>query len=195
MKSVKEIKEDLFERVTKYHAFKDTLTGSYPKNEVQLSSIFGLLLQQNKINLSKITLYKSYADCTLYPTKTLANILKDKFTVIEEFPLFANNEKEIRSWGAMTIDISVFNDNFVVFIENKIGSSFTSGGQQLIKQVEFLKKAQVDKKILVVLSSKQLFEKKWYIKELNDALSTKDDKNNIEGYFICWEEVFLSSIE
>ena len=193
MKSIKKIKEELFELVLKYDAFKDITTDSYPKNEVQLSSILGLLLQQNKIDLSKIKLYESYGDFEFHSTKTLDNIIKNKFTVIEEFPLFTKNTQETMFWGAMSIDIAIFNDDFAVFIENKIGSSFTSGGQQLIKQVEFLKQAKIDKKTLLILSSKQLFEKKWYIQELNDALSNKDAKHKIEGYFICWEEGFLSS--
>jgi len=185
------IKKALFElAASDTFNFKDPLTGYSPTNEIQFSMIFGLLCQTKKLNLEKIKLY-SFDDKKLIESgENIQYLIKDNQQVINEFPLFAKSEYEISTWGAMTIDIALIEKSSIVFIENKIGSSFTSGGEQLEKQIKYLESIsdKIFDKTLIVLSSKKFFEKQWYIKEFNRAIENTNTK--IKCYCICWEDIF-----
>lgn len=196
MPSVKEIKNNLFGEVEKYEMFKDPFTGHYPTNEIQLSAMFGLLYQTGKLNLEKIKLYSPEKDEKFNPTnKTLMTIV-EKNIAINEWPLFATSQEEIKTYGAMTVDVALIETNkSIILIENKIGSGFTSGGNQLKYQANYLMMSQHInnyEKYIIVLSSKAFFDKRWYIDSLHKVLA--DEKNKgIEGYLICWEDIFEST--
>jgi hypothetical protein len=189
MQSVKNIKEELFNEIRKHKDFQDILTNYYPSNEEQLSAIFGVLFQNGKIDLEKINLYNPNQDGELTSSNAmLSNVVKNDYTLINEFPLFAEKKEEIEIWGGMKIDLAFFNDDAIVLIENKIGSTFTYEGTQLERQLKFLDKLKNFKnKTLIVLSSKKFFNKKWYSSELDKFLK---DFNKINGYLICWEDIF-----
>lgn len=190
--SIKNKKQDLFDLASKYTNFKDVVTNYSPTNEVQFSAVFGALCQNKKLDFGKINLYKIKDIYNKNTTgKTLSSLINDKSLVINEFPLFTNNNEEISKWGNMTIDIAFLNDSSITFIENKIGSSFTSGGNQLVKQIQYLESLTDipnDNKNLIVLSSKIFFDKKWYITEFNETIN--ETKTNINCYYIYWEEIF-----
>jgi hypothetical protein len=189
MQSVKNIKEELFNEIRKHKDFQDILTNYYPSNEEQLSAIFGVLFQNGKIDLEKINLYNPNQDGELTSSNAmLSNVVKNDYTLINEFPLFAEKKEEIEIWSGMKIDLAFFNDDAIVLIENKIGSTFTYEGTQLKRQLKFLDKLKNFKnKTLIVLSSKKFFNKKWYSSELDKFLK---DFNKINGYLICWEDIF-----
>ena len=75
----------------------------------------------------------------------------------------------------------------VVFIENKVGSKFTSRSTQLARQAQYLSSTSFKEKVLIVLSPEDYFDKRWYIKELDKVQAENRD---IKAYTLYWEDVF-----
>jgi len=136
------VKKKLIELASKYEGIKDILTGNSPTSEVELSSSLGVLFQNKNINFDKINLY-GFDEKKLYLSNmTLKTLISNNSVVINEFPLSCRTKEEVSEWGSMSIDIALINNESVTFIENKIGSKFTSGGTQLRRQLNYLKKGQ-----------------------------------------------------
>lgn len=75
----------------------------------------------------------------------------------------------------------------IVLIENKIGSKFTSGGTQLIRQAKYLENSCFENKVLIVLTSELFLLKGWYLNEMQEVI------DNVEGIKVLamhWEDIF-----
>jgi hypothetical protein len=189
------MKKKLIELASKYENIKDIVSGSSPKNEVELSSVFSVLCQNKKIDFKRINLYTLDEKKVYLSDMNMEALISDNTLVLNEFPLFSTTKEEVSEWGGMSIDIALINDNSITFIENKIGSKFTSGGTQLRRQLNYLKniKGIDDKnKNLILLSSKQFFDKRWYLETYVQAI--KDTNSSINCYCIYWEEIFEATI-
>jgi len=190
------VKKKLIEIASKYEGIKDILTGNSPTSEVELSSSLGVLFQNKNINFDKINLY-GFDEKKLYLSNmTLKTLISNNSVVINEFPLSCRTEEEVSEWGSMSIDIALINNESVTFIENKIGSKFTSGGTQLRRQLNYLKNIKsIDdkKKNLILLSSKMFFDKEWYLETYTKAI--KDTNSNVNCYCIYWEEIFEATLK
>lgn len=105
-----------------------------------------------------------------------------------EYPLFSNL-KTVDVWGVMPADLIYFSveQQKVVFIENKVGSKFTSRSTQLARQAQYLSSTSFKEKVLIVLSPEDYFDKRWYIKELDKVQAENRD---IKAYTLYWEDVF-----
>ena len=115
-----------------------------------------------------------------------------------EYPLFAD-EQQYKVWGQMPVDILAYSKHKskITIIENKIGSTFTSGGGdpvtgQLARQIEFLLQSKPKNKYFALLSSKTFFDKHWYCTELNNTLKHKECTEQISSFLIHWEDISLS---
>ena len=190
------MKKKLIELASRYENIKDIITGNSPLNEIELSSILGVLFQNKNIDFNKINLYRFNDKELFLSNKTIKTLISNNLLVINEFPLFSNTKEEVAEWGAMTIDIALLNDNSITFIENKIGSKFTSGSTQLRRQLNYLKNIKnIDdkNKNLILLSSKIFFDKRWYLDTYTKAV--KDTSSNINCYCIYWEEIFDATLK
>jgi len=189
------MRKKLIKLASKYENIKDIVSGNSPENEVELSSILSVLCQNKKIDFQKINLYTLDEQRLYLSPMNMESLISDNTLVINEFPLFSSTEEEISEWGAMSIDIALINDNTITFIENKIGSKFTSGGTQLKRQLNYLKniKGIDDKnKNLILLSSKIFFDKRWYLETFAKAI--ENTNSNINCYCIYWEEIFEATV-
>lgn len=196
------MKESFFKAIKDYEKFKDPLTGYRPSNEVELSAVLGFLIKSKQLNLNQIPLYKVKPDSNQYelcnPAMSLNSLVKDNPIVLEEYPLMYSKQKtekistwgtEVNTWGAMRIDLLLLSLGYsTVLIENKIGSNFTSGETQLQRQAYFLNHHGIGHKNLVVLSSKSLFDKGYYLRNIDDT--SNFSKSEIDFYLMCWEDIF-----
>ena len=187
-----EAKKKLFESIP--NEFVDPITKLPPTSETQLSGLLCYFHLSNKIDWSKIKLYS--VDNT-FSGKTADQIIAKAKTLCCEYPLFASTKEQISIWGQMSADLLSYSkeEDRVTLIENKIGSNFTSGGGdpvtgQLARQIEYLIQSDVKDKNIILLSSKQFFDKYWYSTELLKTLKHKNAIEIVTGHLIYWEEVF-----
>ncbi len=188
------VRKELFEGIP--NDFVDPITRLPPASETQLSALLCLFHLWGKINWSKIKLYS--LDNT-FSGQTADHLITDSKTLCCEYPLFASTKEQISIWGQMAADILYYSreEDRVVLIENKIGSNFTSGGDdldygQLARQIEYLIQNSAKDKNILLLSSKQFFDKGWYLTELSNTLRYKNAKEIVGGYLVYWEEIFSS---
>lgn len=176
-------------------SFVDPLTQLKPSNEVELSALLCLYHCMDEVDWSNVPLYDVENNLTL---KFANHIVSNEDHLQCEYPLFAD-EQQYKVWGQMPVDILAFSKHKskITVIENKIGSTFTSGGGdpvtgQLARQIEFLLQSKPKNKYFALLSSKTFFDKHWYCKELNNTLKHKECTDQISSYLIHWEDIFSS---
>jgi hypothetical protein len=80
-------------------------------------------------------------------------------------------------------------------VENKIGSEFTSGGNdvetgQLARQIEYLNHAKIEHPHLVLLSAEAFFDAKWYSTELFQTVRHKSSCSRVQAHLLKWEDIF-----
>lgn len=163
----------------------DPITGLRAKNETELSALFTYLHSKGAIDWSRINLHS-----LPYPSeKYLASDYIDCDSLFFcEYPLFSDSTT-VDDWGQMPADLLSFSQdkNKIVLIENKIGSKFTSGGTQLMRQAKYLAKSGFENKVLVVLTSKLFLLKGWYLNEMQEV---KDQVVGIKVLAMHWEDIF-----
>jgi len=167
-------------------AFVDPFTGYAPTNEVQMSGLLGLLHQMERVKWTKVPL--------LLPSNESSGKTADELfartIMCGEYQLCRNSEKEMQLWGSMPADLICFSarDQRATVVENKIGSAFTGVQNdpvagQLAKQVEFLVNCKAAKRALVLLSTRNLFNRGWYRNELLDTLRHADRGTRVKRFF------------
>jgi hypothetical protein len=186
---VKEAKNHLLEKQPE--CFFDPVTTSPPKDEEQLSGLLGLFHQLGRVAWSEVPLW--------LPTNERAEVMADKLfaqtAVCAEYQLFWISDQEKNSWGQMRADLAFLSRDgqTVCILENKIGSDFTYKNdpqQQLDRQIAFLSTCKIPRRVLVLLSGADFFEKGWYCKQFATALERSNRGTEITGYLMKWEEVF-----
>jgi len=174
--------------------FVDPAMGYPPCNENQLTGLLYLLDLRGRIDWRRVRL--------LTPENTVTNTTADSIlsgpgSLVSEYPLFAWDDEEVRTWHQMAADLVFLSDDNqrIVLIENKIGSNFTSGGDdvdtgQLARQVKYLLGCRIPEKHIVIISSGLFFDRGWYANELAATLGRNDRRSELQGHLICWEEIF-----
>ena len=182
----KEVKEHLLASIPSH--FVDPATNLKPSGERELSALLGLFHLKSLVKWEQVPVYKS--DNTLANKNAMSIIAKEGILSCE-YPLFAANQQEVNIWGQMTSDLLYINKeaSIIAIIENKIGSDFTSGGNdvdtgQLSRQAEYLIKTDFTKKYLLILSSKEFFNADWYCSVLRNTLFYKNRYKTVDSYLL-----------
>lgn len=193
----KEIKEHLLASIPRH--FVDPITNLKPSGERELSALLGLFHLKDLVKWDQVPLYNS--DNTL-ANKSAKSIIAKEGILSCEYPLFAANEQETNIWGEMISDLLYIHKeaSIIAIIENKIGSNFTSGGNdvdtgQLARQSKYLIKTGFTKKYLLILSSKEFFNADWYCAELRKTLFYENRYKTVDSYLIAWEDIFKALIQ
>lgn len=94
-------------------------------------------------------------------------------------------------WGQMPADLLCFTEkgSTIILVENKIGSKFTSGGTQLMRQAKYLESTHYKNKNLIVLTSEIFLTKGWYLKEMQEVV---EKVKGVNVFAVHWEEIFGS---
>ena len=188
-------KKRLFEKLPP--SFADPVTGHQPTNEKELSALLAFFHQRRSVAWNNVRLYLTDNS----PSDKMADALLAEGVMLCEYPLFAKTRSEIDTWGAMPADLLYLanNNTTVALFENKIGSEFTSGKDdvdhgQLARQAEYLLQNKILNRYLILLSTRDFFNAGRYMNVLQETLSHKNRQARITGYLMHWEEV-LSAIE
>lgn len=192
---VSTVKSQLFASIP--DDFVDPVTKSKPSGERELSAALAYWHHQDKIDWRNIQLRNSDG---MKSNKFASELFQADDYVGLEYPLFCLDEHAVNRWGGMAADLIFFSSNRdrIVLVENKIGSNFTSGGDdpatgQLGRQADYLLAAnEIIKRVLVIFTAEEFILKSWYSSGLSKALSYNDRAKTLEGYLICWEDVFKS---
>lgn len=176
-----------------FAAFTDRVTGYSPQKEVELSAILAVLHQRREIRWNQVPLYTPSNEATGHYADSL---LAKGGTISCEYPMISSSQREVNTWGAMTADLLYVSNDYqtIVLIENKIGSSFTSGDKdvetgQLARQIEYLNSTKVSSPYLILLSSDDFFLAGWYFSELVATLQHKTHCNRVQAYLMKWEDI------
>ncbi|ALA59977.1 hypothetical protein [Nitrospira moscoviensis] len=179
--------------------FCDPVTGVYPTNEDELSALLAVFHLKGLVAWDKVNL--------ILPTKdnsglNASSVLSGHGILVCQYPLFASKAQKLDMdrWGLMRADLVYIStvDGSIAIIENKIGSRFTSGGNdvehgQVGRLLDYLCKASLPKRHFILLTSRELIENGGYSSVLNDSLQYKDRSCSVGGYLMCWEEVFKAT--
>jgi len=171
--------------------FIDPLTTLPPFSEESLTGLLCYYLNSKNIILRDIPLY-NVQNFTLIKEKAIY-LFPANGIAVSEYPLIHANDIQMNIWGAMRADIMYIGPDIVTMIENKIGSGFTYGGDkevgQLARQIDFLMNSKVPVKNLILLSSRDMFNRPWYRVEFKETLEFKVKFGEVSGYLMCWEDV------
>ena len=186
------VKKKLFNQIPEY--FNDPVTKLAPANEVQMTSLLGLFHQRNLINWQDVNLYKPDNNLS---DKKASDLLSTDGTLSCEWSMFAESDEQIQIWGQMSADLIYLSKTYdtIVLIENKIGSNFTSDGDdvdtgQLARQIKYLIKSGIPNKYIILLSSSEFFKASWYSSELQATLKHLNKEKAVQGYLLHWENIF-----
>jgi len=165
----------------------DPITGLRANNETELSALFTYYHSSNSIDWSGVDLYSPQYQLEKYSALEYIDRTSSFYC---EYPLFSDSET-VNIWGQMPADLLSFSQDKsnIVLIENKIGSKFTSGGTQLMRQAQYLDSTDFENKVLIVLTSKLFLLKGWYLNEMQEV------QHKIKGVKVLamhWEDVFNS---
>lgn len=183
-------KENLFASLPPI--FRDDVTGDQPQNETELTAVLGVLHQRRVVRWDSVPLYSpAYESSRRFADALFA----DGGIMVCEYPMFCRSRGE-SVWGSMKADLVYLSGDrqTVVAVENKIGSEFTSGGNdvetgQLARQIEYLNQSRITQPHLVLLSTGEFFEAKWYSSELLATLRHKTHCARVQAHLIKWEDV------
>lgn len=150
-----------------------------------LSSLLCYFHQKNRIVWSNIRLYTLEKQ---FSGVTGDEIFCDPGFISCEWPLAADSSEEIQIWGGMKADLLYLNNDEVtiVLIENKIGSRYTSANTQVERYLKYLDKFQIKEKVFILLTSRELTEKDWY---LNEIKGSSQIASAVKVYVLYWEDV------
>lgn len=188
---IRSVKDGIFAAVPAI--FCDDLTGYPPQGECELTAILGVLHQRGAVRWKDVPLYS--------PTYQFSGHFADSLfvdvgTVLCEYPMFSRALNE-HVWGGMTADLLYVSKDrrIAVLVENKIGSNFTSGGNdvetgQLARQIEYLNQTTVEQPHVVLLSAETFFEAKWYSSELVATIKHKTRCSRVQAHLMKWEDIF-----
>lgn len=187
----KEVKGRLFSKIPSH--FIDPMTRLKPTGEVELSALLGLFHNKGLIEWNRVPLYET--DNTR--TNLMADAIIAKGEFCSEYPLFVKGDLELEIWNGMKADLMYISKDMlsIALIENKIGSEFTSGGNdvktgQIARQAQYLMRSKVPNKYIVLLSSKDFFEAGWYSTELRNTLLHQDKQRKLKSFLLYWEDIF-----
>jgi hypothetical protein len=184
------VRDKLF-TLAKERGFIDPLTKLPPLSEESLTGLLCYYLNSKKIVLRDVPLY-SVKEFTQIKEKAIS-LFPPNGIAVSEYPLIYANPDQMNNWGAMRADIMYIGIDIVTMIENKIGSGFTYGGDkevgQLARQIDFLIHAKVPLRNLILLSSRDMFNRPWYRVEFKKTLEFKVKFGEVSGYLMCWEDV------
>ncbi|MEA4848038.1 MAG: hypothetical protein VB106_12475 [Clostridiaceae bacterium] len=153
--------------------------------ENELSSLLCYYHQKGRLAWSNIKLYTLEKHFTGVTGDIVFN---DAGFISCEWPLYAKNSEEINIWGGMKADLLYLNNNedTIALIENKIGSAYTLGNTQIDRYFKYLQKLQIKKKVFILLTSIELIQNNWYLKEIKES---RQVTTNIEVYITYWEDI------
>jgi len=163
----------------------DPITGLRANNETELSALFTYHHSINSIDWNSVNLYSSQHQLEKYLASKYIDCTSSFFC---EYPLFSDS-KTVDIWGQMPADLLSFSQDKskIVLIENKIGSKFTSGSTQLMRQAKYLENSDFENKVLIVLTSELFLLKGWYLKEMQEVI---DKVKGVKVLAMHWEDVF-----
>lgn len=165
--------------------FSDPVTGLRANSETEMSALFTHYQRMNYIDWSRVNLYPLPY---LSDNCSASEYIEDSSSFYCEYPLFSDS-KTVEIWGQMPADLLSFSQDKsrIVLIENKIGSKFTSGGTQLIRQAKYLENSCFENKVLILLTSELFLSKGWYLKEMQEVI---DNVNGVKVFAMKWEDIF-----
>lgn len=165
----------------------DPVTGVRANNETELSALFSFYHSVGLIDWKTVNLYP----LPYQSSKQCASELIDRsIPFFCEYPLFSNAQT-VDIWGQMPADLLCFTEkgSTIILVENKIGSKFTSGGTQLMRQAKYLESTHYKNKNLIVLTSEIFLTKGWYLKEMQEVV---EKVKGVNVFAVHWEEIFGS---
>jgi hypothetical protein len=177
-------------------SFLDDVTGYKPQREIELTARLAVLHHRRGIHWDRVPLYRPTYERSEYFADSL---FADDGVMVCEYPMFCQLKNE-SIWGDMKADLLYFSKDrrTAVLVENKIGSNFTSGGNdvetgQLARQIEYLNEARVEHPVFVLLSARALFEAKWYWSELMATIKHKTHCARVRAHLMTWEDIFRAT--
>lgn len=195
MPSIGTLKQDLFNLAT-LRGFCDPVTGCFPLSETALSGFLCLYAQRQKVQWDKVPLY----DVESFKNKGDAgDLIQYPGSFLTEYPLLHRNGAEERIWGWMPADILYVSADSasIALFENKIGGDIayepTPASNQFARQLDYLitfRDGLTRNVSLVLVSTRQMFELRWYRTEFADALKHNDRFVTAPGYLATWEDIF-----
>lgn len=196
-KSVAAIKTALF-ALAQSSGICDPLTGCFPTSERALSGLLCLYAQRGAIRWDEVPLY----DVQTFGTKGQAiELISQPGSFVTEYVLLHHDKSEEEVWGGIPADLLYVSSdlNSIILFENKIGASLeydpTPESNQLARQLDYLVRLHdlFNRKVsLVLISSKELFERGWYRREFLGALEHNNRSSKAAGYLMIWEDIFCA---